>query len=158
MDLKCWPFCRAVQRTILKQSEFGGHKGPCRKPTPSDKWIGNKLPKSRDGPLILIKRWCKKVIRSTWRCQQSRMSEWRFSFKHTHTHITPPRMLCLKPVAALLTSLCSFSILGWCSPPQHYWHLHPPSLLNSLPCPISWAWLETKRQTPVTEWPGQPEI
>lgn len=29
--------------------------GPQRQPHPADKWIGNKLPNSRDGPLILIK-------------------------------------------------------------------------------------------------------
>ncbi|CAG5866573.1 unnamed protein product [Menidia menidia] len=49
------PFSGAVQRTVLKLSEFEGHEGHWCSLTPSDKWIGNKLPNSRDGPLILIK-------------------------------------------------------------------------------------------------------
>lgn len=40
-------------RTVLKLSKFGA-RGSQRRPRPADKWIGNKLPNTRDGPLILI--------------------------------------------------------------------------------------------------------
>lgn len=40
-------------RTVLKLSKFGA-QGSQRRPRPADKWIGNKLPNTRDGPLILI--------------------------------------------------------------------------------------------------------
>lgn len=88
--MECWPFFRAIQTTVLKLSEFGGRRGHWSGLTPSDKWIGNKLPNSRDGPLILIKADVKRrsephenvnspvgVNRGSHPATQ----------KHTHTHI-----------------------------------------------------------------------
>lgn len=48
-----------AEKTVLKLSKFGARRSP-RQPHPADKWIGNKLPYTRDGSLILINRDVKK--------------------------------------------------------------------------------------------------
>lgn len=159
--MECWPFFRAVQKTVLKLSEFEGHEGHWSSLTPSDKWIGNKLPNSRNGPLILIKADLKKAIRATWECQQPSGCVQRFPSLYTQTHfytdITTSWMPGYLPQSSGSLgdlSLLSFFIRGWCYLLTST-NRHPPSSHNSLPCPISWAWLKTKRQAFGTEWPGQ---
>ena len=159
--MECWPFFRAIQRTVLKLSEFKEHEGHWSGLTPSDKWIGNKLPNSRDGPLILIKADVKRRSEPHENVNSSvGVNRGSHAATHIYTYITTSRMpLCTTGHWQPHWHHSALFLHPWLMlPPHHHWHRHPPSPLNSLPCPISWAWLETKRQALGTEWPGQPEI
>lgn len=106
MGQACWPFPRCARSTVLKLSEFGQQKGRWNGLTTSDKWIGNKRPNSRDGPLILIKGGAK-------RCSAPLTLSTDYSehpTTHSYPHITTPAM-DHRPLAASLTPLPP--PLGW---------------------------------------------
>lgn len=90
-------------RTVLKLSKFGA-QGSQRRPRPADKWIGNKLPNTRDGPLILINGDVKRRsaphdgVNSPAGVEREREGE------RDHTTRTPysPRPSALSPLSPLV--------------------------------------------------------